>query len=311
LIILNICRIILFIFELFSTILYVLLLIFLVKMLATKNSQIRKHFFFPFVFNGVFEIMFIIEEYITFRIPTAQLFVDFYSQFLSSMNLPGKTAAFGICLEILIAFFAINTAFNRFSSIYWPFLYTNLWSGSKLIMLTIWPFVLIVPYFFFIIQFPATYVLDIYNETLSLTYQDENIFMSIWYVLMIIHILCLITISILNFLLIRKLNQLSKGKVSKSEMILVKASIVNFVAMVCIASNEIFGVIATQFMWTNALDVCWSLYTLCETFLVFNAPYSLLILSKDIRSRFFIFIKFKKSIIQNASLTLSRNKNVI
>uniref|UniRef100_A0AC35U8L3 Serpentine receptor class gamma n=1 Tax=Rhabditophanes sp. KR3021 TaxID=114890 RepID=A0AC35U8L3_9BILA len=268
---LNIYTVLLFIIDLFSTILYVLLLIFLIKMLATKNSKITKHFFSLFVMNGLFNLLFVFEEYLTFRIPRMKLFQTFYLIVLPSMNLPGKILALNRSLEMLLSLFSVNIAFNRFSSIYWPMYYSVLWSNFKLFMLMMWPFTICIPYFLYLMQFFVTLELDSSIEMLNFVTPNTTV-----------------AEEIIN--------------ISKQEIMLTKFSITNFAVALCIAFINILIIFAEMHNLNILYEICIFLFFITKSVFTFFAPYTLLILSNEIRMKFFTFIGFKQTQIDKSSV---------
>uniref|UniRef100_A0AC35TST1 Serpentine receptor class gamma n=1 Tax=Rhabditophanes sp. KR3021 TaxID=114890 RepID=A0AC35TST1_9BILA len=284
--------------DIFSTIFYVLLLYFIIKsLLSKKPSNITKEFYAMFVINGIMDLILMAEEYFTFRLPQMGLFHHFYLNILASSP--------------LLPF----SSFNRLTAAYWPVHYKKIWSSWRLILILSWPFPTFIIFFLTFIKYPASYILDLSDGTMSLGYIAVDPNVNAWIFLLILHAITITVIAIVNIILIRKLREVftihsTQPNITKTEIALAKFAQVNFVILSCVVIAEVLIFSSSANGWSTIYEHSLTVYFGLETLTNFFCPYTLLIISSDIRDQFFIFLHLRKKKIR-LTHSYSNTKKVV
>uniref|UniRef100_A0AC35TLM6 Serpentine receptor class gamma n=1 Tax=Rhabditophanes sp. KR3021 TaxID=114890 RepID=A0AC35TLM6_9BILA len=272
--------------DILSTLFYTALLTFIIKELLIKESTVTKEFYCLFVMTGLLDLIFIFEEYFSFRCAQMGLFESFYMNFMITSPLARYCITYSLAQLMLTAFFGIIASLNRMSSVYWPMKY-------------------LITYFAYVVPFEATYNLDVEDNIMSVQWA--------WFVLMTAHIATLILVAVLNFLLVRKLKKVfkvksSQSKISKAEINLAKYCQINFLVILIGVIIELMLCLSNELAWVNTYKYCMTAYMLIESLTVFFPPYTLLIISSDVRNKFFVFIGVKKNFAIMTQLTSTKVK---
>uniref|UniRef100_A0AC35TY79 Serpentine receptor class gamma n=1 Tax=Rhabditophanes sp. KR3021 TaxID=114890 RepID=A0AC35TY79_9BILA len=307
---------ILFLIDIFSTFFYIALLVFIIKELFKKKSAISKEFYVLFVLTGFLDLIFLFEEYFGFRFPQMGFFQHFYMDYLLTTSIFTWCLTYSLAQVILTASFGITASFNRLSCIYWPMYYPKLWSSWRLFLLLAWPFPIITVYFIHFVQYPTTFALDDEDGVMVGSYADPIPTFQSWFIVFLSHILTLILVAILNFLLIRKLKKVSiveslASQVSKTEITLSKFAQVYFVIILICVVDELILCIANEFGWIAAYKYGMTFYMAVESLIIFFPPYTLMIISNDVRKMFFVFIGLRKNDLTVPKITIRVTKTVI
>uniref|UniRef100_A0AC35U8Y3 G_PROTEIN_RECEP_F1_2 domain-containing protein n=1 Tax=Rhabditophanes sp. KR3021 TaxID=114890 RepID=A0AC35U8Y3_9BILA len=265
-----------------SLIFYCTFIIFILKMLKSNNPNFSKEFYQIFVIGGIVDILYVAGECVVWIIGEISLFQNFYLKICAELNAASILSTLSMSQGFLSAFFVIIISFNRFTSVYFPFQYNNMWKSWKLSLLVGWPFAIVIP--FFHVQF----VLNTETNTLSLTYEDENISNFLWQCNAIVHFAATILAGTMNFLLLKKIKSIGKitangNHISKTEFNLAIFSLVSF--------SIILGY--CQLFFLVGLGVL--------------GPYALFIISKKVRNNFLVFIKIRKNTVIITSNQLAKN----
>ncbi|CEF69682.1 7TM GPCR, serpentine receptor class v (Srv) family-containing protein [Strongyloides ratti] len=290
--------------DIISWIIYVLLLIFLIKCRIKNDRIISKEFFTLCIFNGILDIIFVIEEYINFRIPQFGFFDYFYINILSYSSIAGVCYTYSLCQVIVISLSGITLTCNRYYAIKFPTKYKEFWSGWRLFIFTIWPIGVVLPIFIIFCHSKVNFISDPSTGRLTQNFVDNDVNNSIWTTTILFHIFSLLTNGILNILLVKtikkefKNNRINMQNSSNSDnsidLAMAKYAFMHFLFFGMIAVLETIIVAAFRYNFDSLAFNCLTLFVLAETIMVFFSPYALLVLSKDIRIRFFIFIGFNK-----------------
>uniref|UniRef100_A0A0N4ZJ16 Serpentine receptor class gamma n=1 Tax=Parastrongyloides trichosuri TaxID=131310 RepID=A0A0N4ZJ16_PARTI len=300
---LTVYYIITFVFDIFSFFLYATLLVFLIRRLIKKDPHICSSFFVIVIFNGFTDLLFMIEEYFCFRIPQVGLFEYFYTEIFPSYLISGMCYTYSICQLIFIALSGITLTVNRLFAIIFPINYQKFWSSWRLIPLIGWPLIICIPLFIKFYYAEVDYEKD---ETgrISVFYIDTNLNNILWSSAIYTHIFAIIVNGILNIILIYKLkkefNNTKKNKKEiKLDVMMAKFAFFYFIFFLLTVAVEIGMVVASNNgKFRLAADLLTS-YAIVESSLVYFTPYTLLILSKDIRIKFLSFIRLDKSKVSN------------
>uniref|UniRef100_A0A0N5C7B8 Serpentine receptor class gamma n=1 Tax=Strongyloides papillosus TaxID=174720 RepID=A0A0N5C7B8_STREA len=294
--------IVIVIFDVISWIIYLLLLVFLIRCRLKDDRVISKEFFTLCIFNGVLDIIFVVEEYVNFRIPQFGFFEDFYEDVLAYSTAAGVCYVYSLCQIIVISLSGITLTFNRFYAIKFPTKYKEFWSGWKLFLLTIWPITVVVPIFIVYCSTKVNFIVDPLSGRIFQNFFDEKVNRDIWSVVIGLHITALIINGVLNIFLIRiirkefgsRTNVNNQDSDNRIDLAMSKYAIIHFICFGMIAILETVIVFAFKGGLTYLAYDCLTIYVLAETMMVFFSPYALLILSKDIRKRFFLFLGLGK-----------------
>uniref|UniRef100_A0A0N5A145 Serpentine receptor class gamma n=1 Tax=Parastrongyloides trichosuri TaxID=131310 RepID=A0A0N5A145_PARTI len=297
-IILTILLSLLAIIDIISYCIYLTLLIFLIKKFFKDGKNISKGFYVLFIFNGILDLIFITEEYISFRIPQFGAFKHFYQETFSSTIFSGMCYTYALCQNTYIAFSGITISFNRLYTIKFPLKYTHFWKGWKLLILVIWPFFIIIPIFIIFCTSQVNYEEDEIGR-LSAVYVDPHISTFLWMTTIYLHCASFISNGILNIILIYTLKTSFKYKSNidksfKMDVTMTKYAIIYFLIFSFALSIEIIETILLTFEEYALANDFLTLTTLCQTLIVFFPPYGLLFLSKDIRRSFFKHFGIRK-----------------
>uniref|UniRef100_A0A0K0F1Q2 Serpentine receptor class gamma n=1 Tax=Strongyloides venezuelensis TaxID=75913 RepID=A0A0K0F1Q2_STRVS len=289
--------------DILSWIIYLLLLIFLIKCRWKDDRVISKEFFTLCIFNGVLDIIFVVEEYVNFRIPQFGFFEDFYKDVLAYSTAAGVCYVYSLCQVIVISLSGITLTFNRFYAIKFPTAYKEFWSGWRLFLLTIWPVVVVTPIFIAYCRTPVNFIVDPLSGRIFQNFFDERVNNDIWSLVIGLHITALIVNGVLNIFLVRiikkefrrsRTNVSSQDSDNRVDLAMSKYALIHFVCFGMVAIVETIIVFAFRGNSTYLAYNCLTTYVLAETIMVFFSPYTLLILSKDIRKRFFLFLRLGK-----------------
>uniref|UniRef100_A0AAF5D1B4 Serpentine receptor class gamma n=1 Tax=Strongyloides stercoralis TaxID=6248 RepID=A0AAF5D1B4_STRER len=99
------------------------------------------------MFNGILDLIFIVEEYITFRIPQAGFFEHFYVNIFSKYLISGMCYTYSVVQGVFLSLSGITITLNRYIAVKYFTKYDYLWSGWRLILLSIWPLIISVSIF--------------------------------------------------------------------------------------------------------------------------------------------------------------------
>uniref|UniRef100_A0A0K0ETP9 Serpentine receptor class gamma n=1 Tax=Strongyloides stercoralis TaxID=6248 RepID=A0A0K0ETP9_STRER len=216
-----------FVIDIFSFVLYILILFFIGNKIIKKDKTYSSGFYKIIMLNGILDLIFIVEEYITFRIPQAGFFEHFY------INIFSKYLISGMCIYISLS--GITITFNRYIAIKYHTKYSYLWSGWRLILLSIWPLIISVCIFVIFHKIEVEYTLtDI--GVISVQYKDLETNNLIFKIRLIIYLFALCINIILNVILLytkKKKNNLAiinkniKKREMKLEVTMAKFATVN------------------------------------------------------------------------------------
>uniref|UniRef100_A0AAF5D1I2 Serpentine receptor class gamma n=1 Tax=Strongyloides stercoralis TaxID=6248 RepID=A0AAF5D1I2_STRER len=248
--------------------------------------------------NGILDLIFIVEEYITFRIPQAGFFEHFYINIFSKYLISGMCYTYSVVQGIYISLSGITITFNRYIAIKYHTKYSYLWSGWRLILLSIWPLIISVCIFVIFHKIEVEYTLtDI--GVISVQYKDLETNNLIFKIRLIIYLFALCINIILNVILLytkKKKNNLAiinkniKKREMKLEVTMAKFATVNCSFLTLLVCTEISIIIVITSQATTVAEIILTSYVFLETVMVFFTPYTLLYLSYDFRQKFFYFI---------------------
>uniref|UniRef100_A0AC35TUA9 Serpentine receptor class gamma n=1 Tax=Rhabditophanes sp. KR3021 TaxID=114890 RepID=A0AC35TUA9_9BILA len=286
--------------DIISTIFYVLLLIFLTsKLISTSDKTISKEFFVLFVISGVFDLIFLIEEYINFRIPQFAWFPDFYMNSYRYSIYVGPCFTYSIASLILIGLNSVNVSINRLTAILYPIKYSLIWSGLNLKLLIAWPILVTIIFFFSFIQAVGDYGIDDGDGRMYQIYTDEWVNQIIWYLLIGSHAITVLLVGTINYYVVSQMRKISStGKVltniTKTDIVFVKYTQVYFVIVLFTLGLECAQIISSNLGLIGVYNNCMTVYVGLETVLVFFSPFTLVILSREIRRRFLVWLGLNK-----------------
>uniref|UniRef100_A0A0K0ETP8 Serpentine receptor class gamma n=1 Tax=Strongyloides stercoralis TaxID=6248 RepID=A0A0K0ETP8_STRER len=252
--------------------------------------------------NGILDLIFIVEEYITFRIPQAGFFEHFYINIFSKYLISGMCYTYSVVQGIYISLSGITITFNRYIAIKYHTKYSYLWSGWRLILLSIWPLIISVCIFVIFHKIEVEYTLtDI--GVISVQYKDLETNNLIFKIRLIIYLFALCINIILNVILLytkKKKNNLAiinkniKKREMKLEVTMAKFAILycSFLTLlVCVEIGMIVAVITKAII---VAEILLTSYVFIESVMVFFISYTLLYLSYDFRRKFLLFIGYSK-----------------
>uniref|UniRef100_A0AC35UEK2 Serpentine receptor class gamma n=1 Tax=Rhabditophanes sp. KR3021 TaxID=114890 RepID=A0AC35UEK2_9BILA len=231
--------------------------------------------------------------------------IFFYNQ--KEQHFPGRfiilTSSFSLMFLKTCYSYSLRLSFNRLSSIYWPMYYPKLWSSWRLFLLLAWPFPIITVYFIHFVQYPTTFALDDEDGVMVGSYADPIPTFQSWFIVFLSHILTLILkVSIVESL---------ASQVSKTEITLSKFAQVYFVIILICVLDELILCIANEFGWIAAYKYGMTFYMAVESLIIFFPPYTLLIISSEVRKMFFVFIGLRKNDLIVPKITIRVTKTVI
>uniref|UniRef100_A0A913IBL6 Serpentine receptor class gamma n=1 Tax=Strongyloides stercoralis TaxID=6248 RepID=A0A913IBL6_STRER len=300
-----------FIIDIFSFVLYILILFFIGNRIIKKDKFYFNGFYKLIFFNGFLDLIFIVKEYIIFRIPQYGFFENFYINIFPELPICRIFSTSSLAQVIFATMSGITITFNRYIAIKYPTKYNYIWSGWRLILLCTWPLLISVPVFVIFFEKKMGYRFNQHGG-LVLYYKDLYLNKLILTIVIIIHLTGLCINIILNVLLVytvKKLDIVSKiinnrNREMKLEITMVKFAIVYCTFFAIVVFTEICILIAA---YSGSVNVAEDILIFCvfiKTGMVFFTPYTLLFLSSDFRRKFLFFFGFSK-------LSYIGNKNKI
>uniref|UniRef100_A0A0N4Z634 Serpentine receptor class gamma n=1 Tax=Parastrongyloides trichosuri TaxID=131310 RepID=A0A0N4Z634_PARTI len=290
---------VIFAVDITSWIIYLVLIIFLLKCRIRGDQLVSKEFYTLCIFNGILDIIFVVEEYINFRIPQFGIFEDLYLKRLPGTFFAGACYTYSLCQVSIISLSGITITFNRFYAIKYPTKYKHFWSGWKLCLLTVWPVFIVIPIFIGFCDADVNYIVDEERGRFIQNFTDETTNDTIWSITLYIHIFSMILNAILNVFII--ITTRSKHKLPKStnkelriDITMSKFTLIYFFSFGFVVILEIILFFAFKYKKKEISFNCLTFYILAQTIMVFFSPYTLLFLSKELRSKFFQFCGLTK-----------------
>uniref|UniRef100_A0A0N5A5N8 Serpentine receptor class gamma n=1 Tax=Parastrongyloides trichosuri TaxID=131310 RepID=A0A0N5A5N8_PARTI len=286
---------ILFIIDVISLLIYILLLYFIIKRLIKNDGTVGREFYTIFVFNGILDIIFLIEEYISFKPAQLGLFKTFYVEIFPNTIFAGACYTYSLCQYMFIALSSLTVTFNRYYCIKYPLNYKFLWRSWKLFILATWPLIFAIPMFIVYHNAKVDYVED-ESGRLSVVFLDANVNNILWYTTIYIHLAVLVLNFVLNVLLIKQCRQevgknAKRGKNFKLDITMAKFALVYYIIFVIVFGTEVVMTLALNSELYSLANDFLSTIPLCQSLLVFSPPYTLLILSDDLRKQFLSSLK--------------------
>uniref|UniRef100_A0A913IBI8 Serpentine receptor class gamma n=1 Tax=Strongyloides stercoralis TaxID=6248 RepID=A0A913IBI8_STRER len=291
-----------FIINVFSFFLYILILIFIGSGIKKKDKFYSSGFYKLIIFNGILDLIFIVEEYITFKIPQIGFFENFYINIFPKYLISGICYTYSIAQTIFSSLTGITITLNRFIAIKYPTKYNYIWSSWRLILLCTWPLLISVPVFIIFYKKELEYGL-ISNGSITVYYKDFYLNHLIWQILVIIHSIGLCINITLNVILIYtiktsdilgKIKNIDKKKEMRLEISLARFAVVYctfFTILVCV---EIAIIISMKNEAYYVIENIFTSYAFIQSVVIFFTPYTLLYLSSDFRKKFLFFIGCSK-----------------
>uniref|UniRef100_A0AC35TU00 Serpentine receptor class gamma n=1 Tax=Rhabditophanes sp. KR3021 TaxID=114890 RepID=A0AC35TU00_9BILA len=307
---LNIYYSILVLIDTLSSIFYISLLIFLGKRLFEKEKNGAKTFHILFMVVGWMDMLFIVEEYLSFRLPQFGLFETFYMEWFRFTSLPAICFTYSIAQIILTACMSGVIALNRFTAIAMPTKYLEVWCTRNLVASVLIPTTLCAIFFGFFCGAEADYSLSEDDGRMSVFYVNEFDANFIFFTLITAHASILVIIGLLNYGIIHSLKKQIKTtntqiKTFRIDIILIKYAHVQFFLLLITFTAELLQILSANLQWNEMYNNLMSIYLAVETTMIFFSPFALLILSKDIRNKYFVFMKIK-SPIQSSNTIVPR-----
>uniref|UniRef100_A0AAF5D2C4 Serpentine receptor class gamma n=1 Tax=Strongyloides stercoralis TaxID=6248 RepID=A0AAF5D2C4_STRER len=247
-------------------------------------------------------LIFIVEEYITFKIPQIGFFENFYINIFPKYLISGICYTYSIAQIIFSSLTGITITLNRFIAIKYPTKYKHIWSSWRLILLCTWPLLISVPVFIIFYKKELEYGL-ISNGSITVYYKDFYLNHLIWQILVIIHSIGLCINITLNVILIYtiktsdilgKIKNIDKKKEMRLEISLARFAVVYctfFTILVCV---EIAIIISMKNEAYYVIENIFTSYAFIQSVVIFFTPYTLLYLSSDFRKKFLFFIGCSK-----------------
>uniref|UniRef100_A0A913IFD7 Serpentine receptor class gamma n=1 Tax=Strongyloides stercoralis TaxID=6248 RepID=A0A913IFD7_STRER len=290
-----------FIIDIFSFFLYVLILIFIGNRLIKKKNLHSIGFYKLILLNGILDLIYIVEEYIIYRIPQVGLFEHFYIDIFPNLSICRIFSSYAQSQIIFASLTGITITLNRFIAIKYPSKYDYFWSGWRLILLCTWPFLIAVPMFVYFFEKEVAYMLTS-SGSITLYYKEYYLNYLVWQILVIIDssALCInIVFNIILIYTIKKSDILSKLSNNKKKEMKLEISLAKFAVIYCtffsiVVCAEICMIIAINLEAINVAEDIYTSFGFVETVFIFFTPYTLLYLSYDFRQKFLLFIGYSK-----------------
>uniref|UniRef100_A0A0N4ZM11 Serpentine receptor class gamma n=1 Tax=Parastrongyloides trichosuri TaxID=131310 RepID=A0A0N4ZM11_PARTI len=306
---------IIFIFDGISFLFYISFLAFLITKLIKKDIYFCPGFYTLIIFNGFFDILFLIEEQSSFRIPLSGSFENFYLKDFSNSPIASICTIYSMCHLIFIALSSITLSINRLHTLFNPFSYKKYWTGWKLILFCIWPILIELPIFLNYYPSEVYYAKDKYGR-ITVFFSDLKVYFKLFDIINHIHIVTLIINTFFNIILIVKL----KKEVEKSKKInkhyrvntlMSKFATCYFILIFFIITLENVMKLLAENKYYNMAESILTIYVIVESTIIFYTPYTFLIISNTIRLKYFKFIGLKVSNIVDTieSIVIVNRKN--
>ncbi|CEF69675.1 7TM GPCR, serpentine receptor class v (Srv) family-containing protein [Strongyloides ratti] len=289
----------LMIFDFFSLIMYISLLIFLIKGRLRNDKLVSKEFHTLCIFNGILDVFFIIEEYFAYRIPLMGLFQKFYLEWYPTTSISGFLYIYSLYHIIYVSLSAITLTFNRYYAIVYPLNYKFFWSNYRLVILTIWPALVLFPILIFFYDTKIIFTQEPEIGRMAISVVVEEINKKLWEITLSIHIFALIINGCLNIMVIREIKNHLKMRTNSCFFFKFNSTMAKFAAFYffSLLILVILEILIFLFFENNNIHLGFNfltLYTFAQSLIVFYSPYALIITNNEVGKKFFKTIGIEK-----------------
>uniref|UniRef100_A0A0K0G5D1 Serpentine receptor class gamma n=1 Tax=Strongyloides venezuelensis TaxID=75913 RepID=A0A0K0G5D1_STRVS len=285
--------------DLFSLIFYIFLLIFMIKHRLKNDKIVTKQFHTLCIFNGMIDILFIVEEYFSNRFPLIGFFENFYLGDYTKTKISGILYIFSIFYIIYVSLSGITLTFNRYYAIAYPLKYDKFWSGFRLLFLTIWPAILLFPLFIIYYGIQIFFLIEKNTGRMAIVVLDTRITLQLWQITVTTHLVSIIINGCLNIMVIRGIKNHLKNSIHsyffvKFNSTMAKYAFFYFTTLFIVVVLEILIYIFFSNQLNSLGFHSLTIYTLAQSCIAFYSPYALILTNKEIRKNFFKDFNLKK-----------------
>uniref|UniRef100_A0A0N5CH70 Serpentine receptor class gamma n=1 Tax=Strongyloides papillosus TaxID=174720 RepID=A0A0N5CH70_STREA len=285
--------------DFFSLIFYILLLIFMIKRRLKNDKVVTKQFHTLCIFNGILDILFIVEEYFSNRFPLIGFFQNFYLGDYTKTKISGLLYIFTVFYILYVSLSGITLTFNRYYAIVYPLKYDKNWSGGRLVFLTIWPALLLSPLFIIFYGIKVNFVIESESGRMALTVIDPKFTIIIWQMTLTTHLVAIVINGFLNVMVIRGIKNHIKSSIrsyffAKFNSTMAKYAFFYFATLTFVVILEVLIFIFFSNQLTSLGFHSLTVYTLAQSLIAFYSPYALILTNKEIRKKFLKDLNLKK-----------------